>query len=49
MTARIHNRTWSRPQAHAVLIGGPTRVKDEEPPEDWEPKPFIGFTSRLKD
>jgi hypothetical protein len=24
--------------------GGPERVTSEEPPEDWQPQPFLGFT-----
>lgn len=45
MTMLMHIKTWNRPYANVRDSGGPVRVSDETPPEDWEPKPFIGFTS----
>lgn len=48
MTARRHIPTWSRPYARVIHSGGPARVRDEAPPEGWEPRPFMGFTSNVK-
>lgn len=46
MTRRLHNPTWTRPYARVIPSGGPSRVKDEAPPEGWEPRPFMGFGYR---
>lgn len=43
MTTRQNIPRWTRPYARAFISGGPTRVCDEEPPEGWEPMPFLGF------
>lgn len=45
VTSRQNIPRWSRPYANVRDSGGPTRVRDEEPPEGWEPMPFIGFTN----
>ena len=46
MTTRRNIPTWSRPYSNIRLTNGPVRVKDESPPEGWEPRPFMGFSYR---
>ena len=49
MTTRRNIPTWSRPYSSIRLTNGPARVKDESPPEGWEPRPFMGFTNVKKE
>ena len=28
-----------------IKSGGPERVATEDPPDDWQPAPFLGFTT----